>query len=220
MAQLSVAQFCAVHNKQFIYDDGQYGPNPYGAQCVNVANAWCQNLGIEGFPGNAANFEFDSHPDCDWIPQAQGQVPLPGDIIVWKANGPYYKLPNGHVALKDDTAAGYNTFYSFDQNWPLGSPCHQQGHTYNDVAGWLRPRILHPPAPAPVPQEDEMGKILSVAGGGGNWWLTGFRYDWIGGAELQALIAAGVPVVPNYPVIDHQALLHFPGKNPDGTVRS
>ena len=42
----------------------------------------------------------------------------------------------GHIAVFIE--GNVDTFKSFDQNYPLGSPCHIQGHTYANVLGWLR----------------------------------------------------------------------------------
>lgn len=138
MRLMTLAQFVGRYMGTKLPDDGTMGPNPYGAQCVDLPNEWCVNLGIEQFPGNASSFEFDSHPDCDYIPNTPTSVPMPGDIVVWAASSAA-GLPYGHVdiALK---GASVNNFTGFDQNWPLNSPCHAEWHTYNDVAGYLRPR--------------------------------------------------------------------------------
>lgn len=138
MQLLSLSQFVGRNTGHYIDNDGTLGPNSAGAQCVNLPNVWLSNIACEQFPGNAANFEFDSHPDCDWIENTATSVPMPGDIVVWAASG-YWGLPYGHV---DVALAGgnVNNFTGFDQNWPLNSPCHSQWHNYNDVAGYLRPR--------------------------------------------------------------------------------
>lgn len=138
MRLLSFAQFVGHYSGLYIYSDGSMGANPYGAQCVNLPNVWMQNIGAEQFPGNAATFEFDSHPDCDWIPNTPTNYPMPGDIVVWAASSAA-GLPYGHVDLGLQ-GANVNNFTGFDQNWPLNSPCHSEWHNYNDVAGFLRPR--------------------------------------------------------------------------------
>jgi hypothetical protein len=64
------------------------------------------------------------------IPNTPDGVPQEGDIIIWGYN------PYGHVAIFVE--GNVNSFRSFDQNLPLGSPCHIQNHNYNNVLGWLR----------------------------------------------------------------------------------
>lgn len=138
MRLMSLAEFVGHYSGLHVNNDGSYGPNPYGAQCVNLPNVWMQNIGAEQFPGNAGSFEYDSHPDCDWIPNTPTNYPMPGDVVVWAASSAA-GLPYGHVDVAEQ-GAGVNNFTGFDQNWPLGSPCHSQWHNYNDVAGFLRPR--------------------------------------------------------------------------------
>ncbi len=41
----------------------------------------------------------------------------------------------GHVSVFEN--GDTKTFNSFDQNYPVGSKCHTQSHTYKDVLGWL-----------------------------------------------------------------------------------
>ena len=61
-------------------------------------------------------------------------VPKKGDIILWGTKLGQY----GHVAIFLD--GGVTKFNSFDQNYPEGSLCHIQSHTYTGVLGWLRPK--------------------------------------------------------------------------------
>jgi hypothetical protein len=113
-------------------------PSDWPWQCVDLVNLWCIVLGIEKFPGNASNFQFDSHPDCDWVPV--GAPCQAADIIVWHVS---FALPNGHVAVAVWGQA--QQFASLDQNWPLRSNIHHELHTYDGVAGYLRPRVPSPP---------------------------------------------------------------------------
>jgi hypothetical protein len=64
----------------------------------------------------------------------------------------------GHVAVCKE--GDVNSFTSFDQNWPTNvdangnglGVCHFQGHNYNGVLGWLRPKSLpNVPEPPVVP---------------------------------------------------------------------
>jgi archaellum component FlaC len=73
-------------------------------------------------------------------------VPNEGDIVIWGYN------PYGHVAIFIEGNA--NTFRSFDQNSPIGSPCHIQNHTYSSVLGWLRFR------PETIPDNQALTECL------------------------------------------------------------
>jgi hypothetical protein len=53
-------------------------------------------------------------------------------LIIWGYGiGPY-----GHIAIFVN--GDVNSFTSFDQNYPIGSPCKLVNHNYNNVIGWLR----------------------------------------------------------------------------------
>lgn len=60
-------------------------------------------------------------------------IPQNGDIVIWGTKVGKW----GHIAIFIDGDA--KKFNSFDQNYPVGTPCHIQSHTYNGVLGWLRP---------------------------------------------------------------------------------
>lgn len=60
-------------------------------------------------------------------------IPEVGDIIIWNT-----KIgKSGHVAIFLEGDA--KKFISFDQNFPVGTLCHKQSHTYKGVLGWLKP---------------------------------------------------------------------------------
>lgn len=115
--------------------------NAYGAQCMDEMHSYCvEVLGIGDLSVLAApsardvytNFSnIKGHELFDKIDNSPTGVPQEGDIVFW-TNAPY-----GHVAIfveGDD-----NSFRSFDQNYPTGSPCHIQNHVnYNNVGGWFR----------------------------------------------------------------------------------
>jgi len=72
-------------------------------------------------------------------------APKAGDVVIWgEGIGPY-----GHIAICSEQGDKYS-FTSFDQNYPLGSVCHFQKHTYFSVLGWLRPKSLLQPAESPT----------------------------------------------------------------------
>ena len=117
----------------------------YPGQCTNVAEAYNQEV-VDGVPlefhGNAVDFWNNfNHTKYYQIPNEPTNFPSAGDIVVWSvALDPY-----GHVAIALPGATEEG-FESFDQNWPIGSVCHNQNHGYVnaqgkvDVLGWLRPK--------------------------------------------------------------------------------
>jgi hypothetical protein len=132
---MTFQQFLEQYNGKYIDFDGAYG-----AQCMDLMHQYCvEVLGITDHTVLAAacardvynNFQTVSGHDLfDQIGNTPSGVPQEGDIMFW-GNAPY-----GHVAvfISGDT----NSFQSFDQNFPTGSPCHTQNHTYANVLGWLR----------------------------------------------------------------------------------
>ena len=114
--------------------------NAYSAQCMDLMHQYCvEILGIGDLSvlaASSAKVVFDTFPTIkgheffEQIINTPEGIPHEGDIVFW-GNAPY-----GHVAvfIEGDT----NSFRSFDQNYPTGSPCHIQGHTYSSVVGWLR----------------------------------------------------------------------------------
>jgi len=101
-------------------------------QCVDLANLYIRDvLGLSIIEWtNAKDFPGQMKDDFTWIKNTPDGVPQYGDIMIWD-NGNY-----GHIGVFIE--GNVNTFKSFDQNYPLGSPAHVQGHTYANVAGWLR----------------------------------------------------------------------------------
>ena len=101
-------------------------------QCTDAANCYIRD--ILGFPiiewTNAKDFPSKAGDLYDWIPNTPTGVPLEGDLVVWGSG------VAGHIAIFLEGNA--TSFRSFDQNYPLGSPCHVQGHTYSNVIGWMR----------------------------------------------------------------------------------
>ena len=114
--------------------DGFYGP-----QCMDLMAKYVNEvLGIPGNPlgaDTAYNSFKKGSPLFDrFFYSSDGSKPQPGDIIYW---GPSVGAA-GHVAIVNDV--NQESFTSFDQNWPKGSPSHKQSHDYNGVIGWLRPK--------------------------------------------------------------------------------
>ena len=129
----------------------------YKNQCFDLALAYCDFLGI---PRDAIRhlyaYQIQTQPNdltvqhFELIPNTPNGVPQEGDMVIW---GTSIGIA-GHVAI----ATGYgdaNGFKSMDQNWPSGTICHFQDHTYNGVIGWLRPRQLHVVEPVVIPITDQ-----------------------------------------------------------------
>lgn len=105
----------------------------FGDQCKDLFSLY--NLEVVGNVnyvwGNAVNL-WDNAPDEYY--ERVTLNPRKGDVVIWGTGiGPY-----GHVAIY--LAGDENNFTSFDQNFPIGSPCHKQNHNYKNVIGYLRPR--------------------------------------------------------------------------------
>jgi hypothetical protein len=112
----------------------------YGAQCMDLMHRYIDEVVI-GKPSpevlraphaKAAYLNFTSNDTFKKIDNTPEGIPKPGDIMFW-GGGTY-----GHVAIFINGNA--NDFTSFDQNYPLNSPCHKQYHNYTNVLGWLESR--------------------------------------------------------------------------------
>jgi len=133
--------------------------NYYGNQCMDLLHQYCvEVLGITdgrvlAAPGAKHIFlNFDTifgREHFDKISNTPTGLPKNGDIMIW-GNGSW-----GHVAMYID--GNVNTFKSFDQNYPTGSPCHIQNHTYANVLGWLRYK-------GSPPQEDMQAILNEMRG--------------------------------------------------------
>lgn len=104
-------------------------------QCVDLANAYIRdvlNLPIIEWT-NAVDFPLRAGDKYEFIKNTKTNFPLKGDIVVW---GP----SPGHIAIVIE--GDKDRFSSFDQNFPVGSTCHTQEHTYQNVDGWLRCKVV------------------------------------------------------------------------------
>lgn len=126
-------------------------PGGDGGQCVDLVEFWARANGFPRFFGNAIDQAGHSWPGATWIANTPTNAPSPGDCVVWgRAVGTF-----GHIDICISGDA--NSFTGFDQNWPIGSPCHRQNHNYNGVLGWQAlhvapaPPPIYAPPPAPPP---------------------------------------------------------------------
>lgn len=104
-----------------------------GGQCVDVTKAYFKEVvGVEPIKGDAIDYWRDI-PGFERIPNGPFRWPKPGDIAVFDTS----VNPRGHICIVNWVRPF--DFGGFDQNFPLGSPCHYQEHTYKGLLGWLRP---------------------------------------------------------------------------------
>jgi len=142
--------FLQQYNGRYVDFDGVYG-----AQCFDLVNRWSTYLGYRPFTGLYAYGIIDqTQGNYTKILNSPTAVPQAGDIIVWNSR---YGGGYGHTAIA--TGIGdTNSFESFDQNYPTGSPAHLVRHSYDGVIGWLRPNKL------------TTGGNMAVIGSGDNWY--------------------------------------------------
>src|SRR3990167_6804339 len=106
----------------------------YGFQCMDLAHQFAVDVNKQDIPSAPAAKDV-WNKNCsgyDKIKNTPEGVPQKGDIVIWGTEIGQY----GHIAVFDHGDS--NSFTSFDQNWPVGSLCHYQNHSYKGVLGWLR----------------------------------------------------------------------------------
>ena len=85
--------------------------------------------------GNAVAWDAESWPGYVFVPNTPTNQPVPGDVVIWGQNAVDGTGPPGHVDIAYQ-AINEMSFLGLDQNWPDGSPCHVQSHSYVGVLGW------------------------------------------------------------------------------------
>lgn len=129
---MNIQDFFVKYNGQYVDYDGAYGN-----QCVDLFRQYLKDLfDITNSPLVVGACDIWDRYLTDKFDRYENTIeaePIEGDIIIWKKTT---SLPYGHVAICHTAAV--NSFVSFDQNWPTGTPCHFVTHQYNNVAGWLR----------------------------------------------------------------------------------
>ena len=130
---MNFTEFMSILNGEYKETAGTDAKN----QCVDLANAYIKY--VLGLPiiewTNAVDFPVKAGDKYEWIPNTPTGVPQEGDLVIW--GGTY-----GHIAIFIEGDA--KRFTSFDENYPTGSPCHVQEHTYLSpkVLGWLHPKVV------------------------------------------------------------------------------
>lgn len=145
---MTIQQLITKYNGKYVEVAGS--PNATN-QCVDLANLYIRD--VLGLPiiewTNAIDFPSRAGDKYDYIKNSPTNVPQEGDLVIWD------KTP-GHIAIFIEGNA--TSFRSFDQNFPTGSPCHIQNHTYTNVLGWLRVKQQVTPTP-PQPVINDQTKI-------------------------------------------------------------
>ena len=125
---MSITEFVKKWNGIYVEVAGTTAKN----QCVDLANLFIRDfLGLPIIEyTNAKDFPSKAGDKYDYILNSPTGVPEEGDLVIW--GGTY-----GHIAIFIEGNA--NRFTSFDENFPIGSPCHVQEHNYTSpvVLGWL-----------------------------------------------------------------------------------
>ena len=127
---MTLQEFIEQHNGKYLEVAGSSAVN----QCVDLANGYIRD--VLGLPiiewTNAMDFPSKANGNYDWIANTPDGVPQEGDLVIWGGN------QYGHIGVFVEGNA--NSFRSFDQNYPTGSPCHIQNHSYVNVNGWMKPK--------------------------------------------------------------------------------
>ncbi|MDO8554364.1 MAG: CHAP domain-containing protein [Candidatus Micrarchaeota archaeon] len=146
-------EFFEINNGRYLEIAGTSALN----QCTDNANAYIRyvlRLPIIEWT-NAVDFPSKvSDDDYKWIPNSATNVPEEGDLVIWGMN------QYGHIAVFIEGDA--NTFRSFDENYPTGSPCHVQEHNYDYVNGWLHPKASSASNP-PQPQQPVPTNLVTIS---------------------------------------------------------
>ncbi len=110
----------------------------YGAQCTDLYRQYVKEvLELPQSPPVVGAKDIWTSMSNDYTRHLNKpeSIPQPGDIMIWgEALGNTY----GHVSVF--LHGGLSNFTSFDQNWPVGSLCHEERHDYKHVLGWFRKR--------------------------------------------------------------------------------
>jgi len=121
--------------------------------CVDNYRQFCkESLNVPQSPPVPSTKDLWTTYLTDYFTQVANTTtncPIKGDIVIWGTEVGV----DGHVAICKD--GDPNQFTSFDQNWPIGSLCHFQAHSYIGVLGWLRKKEPTVPEPEPTPPEPE-----------------------------------------------------------------
>lgn len=155
---MTLDEFVALHDGKFLEVAGSANAKN---QCVDLANGYVRDvlhLPIIEWT-NAVDFPKKAGNAYEYILNTPTGVPSKGDLVIFAGDV-------GHISIFLEGTA--KDFFSFDQNYPTGSPCHKQKHTYSNpkVLGWLHPKVQ------PTPPQDQQMVINELrADRDKNWQL-------------------------------------------------
>jgi len=118
---------------EYLVQNGRFGVNESGAQCVNVLNTFWERLGAPNISGDASAFIAAHVPGLVFHWSNSGGRPQAGDGLVMRPGGMY---PRGHVALVLN-GVGPDVVV-LEQNEPLGAPCERGRLPRAQAVGWVR----------------------------------------------------------------------------------
>jgi hypothetical protein len=136
---ISFQEYLDAHNTKYIDFDKNRK-----FWCVDNMRQYIQDvLGLSGWvlpaAPNAKTIynNYSSTRPFTKIKNTAYNIPKSGDIIFW-GYYPFVTGLAGHVGIVVGDGGSVNNFISFDQNYPTGTACHRQLHSYKGVMGWLR----------------------------------------------------------------------------------
>jgi len=166
---MTINEFVEQWNYKPIDLDGMFGN-----QCMDLMHQFCvEVLGIKdtsvlaAVDANHVWTTFSTIKGHELFYQTANtpeNSPSPGDIVIWGTKIGQW----GHIAIC--VSAGLYKFISFDQNWPTGSFCHLQEHTYNGVLGWLT--LIKP-----MPNNLTDKQLADLKTDSNNWKFLCKKYD-------------------------------------------
>lgn len=133
-------------------------------QCMDWAFKYCDELGI---PREAIRhlyaFQAWVKPNdltlryFDYIPNTPNGVPILGDVLIFDTG----VGPAGHISVTQK--GDINSTTSMDQNWNGHLYCEYIQHPYDNILGWLRPKVLHPDT-CPIDRDKNWNMNVQVFG--------------------------------------------------------
>jgi CHAP domain len=113
-------------------------PGGLGGQCVDLANLYlAEELRQPHIWADACQWRNANIKGVVWTSNGPFNFPPIGSLVVWCQSASAGVGVAGHIALV--VAADVRHLVTFDQNWPIGSPCHMVTHSYSGVVGWHQP---------------------------------------------------------------------------------
>lgn len=140
----------------------------YGGQCVDLFRFYCKEVlnipqpkSVVGAKDFWTNYSTDKvlYNNFDKIYNSPKFTPIKGDVMIWNANA---GNGFGHIAMCTGENTGTQYFKSFDQNWTRVSYCEIVNHSYKNVFGVLRPKVIENPVPIPPEEEDMLLEYLGI----------------------------------------------------------